>query len=100
MQKKVYKKKSNLQIFKKKNNKLITNICTNDQNLFTLNTNPMKGIEYNTNSIDLKLWHARLEKNHSTKQPTRVLYHIQIMHSNIIVNYLTPHYHLVDTNII
>jgi len=46
--------KERLQIFK--NNKLITTVYTNDENLFILNTSPMKNyrLEY------LKLWHSRL----------------------------------------
>jgi len=45
--------KERLQIFK--NNKIITTIYTNDENLFTLNTSPIKDIDYNINNVDLKL---------------------------------------------
>ena len=54
----MYNNKERQQILK--NNKLITTIYTNDENLFTLNTSSMKDIDYNINNIDLKLWHARI----------------------------------------
>jgi hypothetical protein len=54
----MHNNKERLQIFK--NNKLITTVYTNDENLFTLNTSSMKNKDYNINNVDLKLWHARL----------------------------------------
>ena len=49
----MHNNKERLQIFK--NNKLITTVYTNDENLFTLNTSSMKNKDYNINNVDLKL---------------------------------------------
>ncbi|KAG4103789.1 hypothetical protein H8356DRAFT_1420214 [Neocallimastix lanati (nom. inval.)] len=83
-----------------KNNKLITSIHTYDENLYILNTTPIKDIDCNISNIDLKSCHYRLGrkeninckyckisklmKNPFSKTNNKSTLPLQIVHTDII----------------